>query len=370
MSWARNNFLLKYVVDRSLITRLWYKTWLYRILAAPVVLIKRRHIYSRLPFSAAGIGIMLALFGIIPPVLWHDGFVFAFFFALSAIFILRTTEARAAANYSIYLYIFIAATLFLQPLTNVEAMLIYLLAIIGVSFLIMNVITEPKDVHKILWGIYIAVVARAIYVSADTIFAGIFYSGPKFSEFLIMLFPFALIFALLSRNKRWRWLLLAGLLPSLYGVVAVLFDIGNVLHSQISEIPLDGTFMDAALFAREIYAGGGTVGAQPFLYVYSSFMETHNLSNFGIRLLLYIGMLGFLLFLWYIIRLIRKAIVRLFRSKGDARIVLIAGISALLGALIIIPFELGRLEMRTMFIYWIIIGIVGGIVKNKIGMEE
>ena len=111
----------------------------------------------------------------------------------------------------------------------------------------------------------------------------------------------------------------------------------------------------------------GTVGTGPFLDIYSAFMSAHNSRNLFLRLFLYVGMFGFLLFLWYVIRLVRKAIMRIFRKKGDARIVLIAGVLALLGAMLIIPFELSHLDARTLFIYWVVIGIVGGIVRNNVG---
>ena len=376
MTWAKNHRILKYFVDRNQLTQRWYKTRVYKFFAAPAIIIKRKHIYSRTPFAEAGTGIMLALFGLIPPLFWRDWFVFALFFPLSVIFILKTTNVRAAANYSIFLYIFVLTAILSPPTSEATFLFLLLLAIFGISFLIMNVTDEPEDISKILYGVYVAVLVRAIYVSFDTLFAGAMHAGDNFSEFLIMMFPFALAFVFLKCNKRWRWLLLVGLLPTLYGVFAVIFDIGNILHAQILDIPniletyTNGNLIDVAMTAQGIFARAGTVGTRPFLDIYNAAMEVHDSEFLTIRLALYVGMFGILLFLWHILRLIRKAIVGMFKQKGDARIVLIAGIMALLGTLVIIPFEFERIGVRTLFLYWIIIGIVGGIVKNDIGIEE
>ena len=366
MSRVRNHKILKYFVNRELITELWYKTPVYKALAAPVVLIKRRQIYSRLPFTSAGIAIMLALFGIVPPQLWRDWFVFALFWLLSVMFILKTPNIRAAANHSIYLYIFVLTALFLRIETSAAFMLLSLLAVIGISFLIMHVITEPPDVFKILCGIYIAVFARAVYVSIDTVFRVDLQSGQYFSEFLVMLFPFAAAFAFLKRNKRRRPLLVTGLLPAVYGVIAVIFDIGDIVQQQISAIPLDGDFLDYAMMAQGIYARAGTVGTQPFLDIFAAYISARESQHLGVQIFFYIGTAALLLFLWHVIRFVRKSIVGIFRKKGDVRLVLIAGISALLGAVIMIPFEASNINVRTLFIYWSVIGIVGSTIKNGI----
>lgn|GEM_PF-6598288 len=366
MTRARNHKILKYFVNRELIAELWYGTIIYKSLAAPVVLIKRRQIYSHLPFTSTGIGIMLALLGIIPPPLWQDWFVFALFWLLSVMFILKTPNIRAAANHSIFLYIFVLTALFLQIETSAAFMLLSLLAVIGISFLIMQVISEPPDIFKILAGIYIAVFVRAAYVSIDTIFYVDMSSGQYFSEFLVMLFPFAAAFAFLKRNKRLRPWLVAGLLPAIYGVIAVIFDVGDIVQQQISAIPLDGDFLDYAMIAQGIYARAGTVGTQPFLDIFAAYIAARESQHIGVQIFFYIGTAALLLFLWHVIRFVRKAIVGIFRRKGDSRLVLIAGIFALLGAVIMIPFEASNINVRTLFIYWSIIGIVGGTVKNDV----
>lgn len=366
MNWAKNHVILKYFLNRELIAELWYKTRVYKVLAAPAIIIKRRNICSHKSVKALTLGIVLATFGLIPPPLWRDWFVFGLFFLLSMIFIFKTPSVRTAANYSIFLYIFVFAALVIPPESSAALLLLGLLAIFGISFLIMNVMDNTSNIYyQILCGIYVSVIIRAIYVSLDTIFAGNLQSEDGFPEFLIMLFPFAFAFAFLKRNKRLRWWLLIGFLPAVYGVAALLFDIGNVVQQQISEIPTDGTLIDAAVTAQGIFSRGGTVGTRPFLDIYNAAIDTFNSQFLIVRLFFYIGMFGILLFLWHIIRLIRRAIVQIFRQKGDARLMLIAGIIALLGAVIIIPFEVEQISVRTLFIYWIVIGIVGGIVKNN-----
>jgi len=363
MSWAKGHFILKYFINRELIAELWYKTWVYKILAAPAIVIKRRNIYSNAPIKAFTMGITLAMLGLIPPLFWRDWFVFGLFFLLSVIFIFIVPNVRVAANYSIFLYIFVLVALLLPPNSLPVLIFLSLIAMFGISFLIMNLINEFGDVYKILCGIYIAVVARAIYMPLDTILFGVLQSENDFSEFLIMLFPLALTFAFLKQNKGWRWYFVAGLLPSLYGVAAILFNIGNSLERQISEIPTDGNLIDIAFYAQGIFARGGTIGTQPFLNIYNAAMASFNSQDLLVRLLIYVGMFAVLLFLWFVIRLIRRAVVQLFRQKGNIRIILLAGVIALLGVIIIVPFEIERLSMQTIFIYWIVIGIVGGIVK-------
>jgi len=369
MNWLENHRILKYFVVPGLFTKRWYKTWIYKLLAAPVGMIKRRNILSHLPFGEFSVAVMLALLGTIPPPLWRDWFVFVVFWTLAVMFILKTANVRAAADCSIYLYIFIAAAFFLPTSVPAALMLLYLFAIAGISFIIMHVIDSPRDIYKILFGTYIAVVARSLYVAADTFLSANLQSGVDFGEFLVMLFPFALAFTFLKANSKRRGWLIVGLLPSVYGVLAAIFDIGDILQRQIREIPMDGDFMTYAMMAQDIYARAGTVGTQPFIDIYSAFMGAIGSQNLWARLLLYLGMLGILLFLWYVIRLVRRAVVRVFKKKGDARIALIAGIFALLGVVIMIPFEMSHLSVRTLFMYWVIIGIVGGVVKNKLGAQ-
>jgi len=367
MNWAKNHKLLKYFTVPGLIAEAWYNTKVYGILAAPIVLLKRRNVHSRLPFGEISVALSIALFGVIPPFLWRDWFVFALFWAISMMFILKTADVCAAANYSIYMYIFILAAFFLPTSTTAGTLVLYLLAIIGISFLIMHVIDEPQDIFKVLAGVYAAVVARSILVAIDTILAANLHSGANFSEFLIMLFPFALAFAFLKRCKRWRWWLLLGLLPSIYGVVAVLLDIGNILQQQNFLIPqFDGDVWNYALEMQGIYARAGTVGTQPFVEIYQMFMNAQYSDNLGVGLLLYLGLAAILLFLWYVIRLVRRAIFGIFKKSGDARIVLIAGIVALLGVVIVAPLSVDWLSIRTLFLYWIVIGILGGIVRNRV----
>jgi len=363
--WAKGNFILKYFVVQGLFTEAWYKTPIYRGLAAPVIFLKRRNVRSSLPFSEVSIAATIAFFGVIPPLWWRDWFVFAAFWTLSVLFILKTPNARDAVNCSIYLYVFILAA-FLLPF-DTAVMLLYLLAAGGIAFLIMHVIDEPPDIWKILAGTYIAVAARSVFVAVDTMFAGTLQSGVNFSEFLIMLFPFALAFVFIKRNKRRKIWLLAGLLPSLYAVVAVLFDIGDILQAQNFLIPqFEGEFLDYAMKFQGIYARAGTVGTAPFMEIYTQVYTALDTGNFGVRLLIYMGAFGVLLFLWYVIRLIRRAIVGIFRKRGDARGVLIAGICALLGVVIVAPFSINWLNVRTLFVYWIVIGIVGGVVRNRV----
>ena len=153
VNWAKTFPILKYFLDRKLLAERWYRMHLYKILSMPVMLIKQRNIFSRFPLTSVGITIMLAMFGLTPPTLWHDWYVFAMFWGLSVLFILKTDNARAAANHSIYLYVFIVTALLPQTQSGAGLTLLYFLAAAGVSKLIMRVISEPCNIYKILCGI-------------------------------------------------------------------------------------------------------------------------------------------------------------------------------------------------------------------------
>ena len=179
-----------------------------------------------------------------------------------------------------------------------------------------------------------------------------------------MFFPLAFSFVLLKRNNHRRIWLLAGLSPSLYGVFAVLFDIGDILQKQSFYIP-DGDIYQYLIMAQGIYSHAGTVGTKPFMDIYLAYAAGYGTRGGFSAILVYLGMLGVLLFLWYIIGLIRKAIIRIFKQNGDERLVLISGILSLFGVVVIAPFNISWFDIRTLFLYWIVIGFLGGIVKKR-----
>lgn len=412
-----NNKYLEIFFNTKKVGEAWYNSAFYQYTTFWIRRMAFHIPRLRVKFHAFYIGIFLLLVLLFPAALWENFYMVPAFFCVSVIFICQNSRQRTGIIYiliNIIISLFIALMLISIPTAACKTLSYFLLAV-DLFFLISFSIRNQRDLEHILMYLFLAIVVlctigiiqAASLQGHNNAITGVYGDPEIFAEILILLFPFAFVYPITLNSKPRRFLYSILIMAVSFWVITatqsraafiayfvelviiiILIDrryipmilflaptfSGRVINNIISMWTYessDGNFFENIIRAlRNFWVNGFGVSTDNFVNLYNSTALHYgeqqafiNVPNFHIsavyfNILVNIGAIVMLGFMYYILKIAHSSITCMFRATPRQKIIFVAGLAALLGISISSLFESSLFEPRVLIMYWAMLGLL------------
>lgn len=411
--------------DTEFFANTFYKSYFYR----SSTLYIRRASYNlpkaSISFNCAYIGAFIAVILLIPHFLWADSFWMPVFAALTIFYISRNIRERTGTVFVLINTLLVLFALLLElaiPHKTLGPVFDMLLGI-DLFFLISFSVKNREDLKILLLSLFVsALILCSIGIFQNTAFrndaTAVFGNGETFGEIIILIFPFAFLYATEFEIGKRRWIYMAVLFILSFNVVAAthsksaligfLIEVFIFILADIKFFPFLIFLMPLGLgtiikniqytwhtattqgdplnniitLFRQIWKSGFGVDSQLFIDLYTSsryrtpgentlisipFIETNPVYlNFIIDM----GAVLLFFFMFYILRLAHSSFTSLFIADKKYRRYFTAGLATLVGISVSSFFEINFFYSRILLIYWAMLGILRSIRIISLGVYE
>lgn len=395
----------------------WYASAFYRYSTFGI-----RHLAFYIPRLRIGfrpyyVGIFLLFVLLFPSSLWDNVLMVPAFFCLSVLYICKNSTQRTGVIYiliNLIIFMFIAMMTMSIPIAACKSLSYFLLAV-DLFFLISFAIRTQEDLETMLMYLFVAlmILCGAGVVQANTqnyfnkAITGVYGNSEVYAEILIMLFPFAFIYPITQKSKLRRliysivvmtfsfWVITSTQSRAAFIaffveliIVIVLIDrryipiilflaptfsgrvIDNIVAMWQRESTTGNFFQNIVSALRNFWANGFGVSTSNFVNMYNSTALHYgqqqaliNVPNFQVsaiyfNVLVDVGAIVMLGFMYYILRLAHSSITCMFRATSRQKLIFAAGLAALVAISVSSLFESNLFEPRVLIMYWAMLGLL------------
>ena len=416
---------IQFFVNPKYITGAWYDSFFYKSMTYQI-----RRLAFKIPqpiirFDSFFIGLFIILMLIVPYGMWSDFYIIPPFLMLCVMYLSRYATWRAGTVFmlvNVTLLLFLAILALAVPFAAFKS-LAFLLIAMDFFFLVSFAIRDEKDMDNILMCVYCSVFALCC-IAAVQVYGGFvtysaaatFKNGVSFAEIIVILFPFALVYPMSFKSGFREFLyigvlimlsftavsasaskaafigfsvelLLVILLSDLRYLPILLFllpaatntAIENIVSMWTSSATYGNVFENAFYSIMNFWKTGFGVSGSAFLDIYNSTalgagtgavidIPYISISPVYFNILLDLGAIVLLGFMWYILKIAHGTLISLFTDPGDMRFVFAAGLAMLVGISVSSLFESALFSPRILMVYWGMLGVLRSARIIKLGI--
>ena len=162
------------------------------------------------------------------------------------------------------------------------------------------------------------------------------------------------------------------LLPSINSLI-----ISNIVRSWQTQARYGNIFENIYNSLLDFWNNGFGVNTQKFVEIYNTTTAVRNTAEATLQapimhinavyfnILIEVGAIFMLLFMWYTVRLAHSSLTSLFMSTQKQRIIFAAGLASLIGISVSTLFESAMMSPRLLVLYWGMLGLLrsGRVIK-------
>lgn len=426
ISWIDNNVVqnkyFEIIFDTRKVGEAWYASAFYRY---TTFFVRRAAFYiprSKIKFRAYFLGVFLMFVLLFPDRWWDNFYMVPVFACVALLFISRYATQRTGVIFiliNIIIFIFTGLMLMSVPIAACKTISYFLLAV-DLFFLISFAVRNQEDLEIIMLCLFLSqVILCAIgvvqsYAAAGRGIKGVYANTLVYAEILLLLFPFAFVYPVTLQSKV-RSFIYSGLVMAATFVVitatqsraafigflvelliviilidrryipmilflAPTFSIGvvrNIVSMWTRESAYGNIFQNIVASLRNFWSNGFGVSTSNFVNMYNTTAQHYNdqkafisvpgmhVSALYFNLLVDLGAIFMLGFMYYILRIAHSSVTCMFRATKRQKIIFAAGLAALIGIAVSAIFESNLFEPRVLIMYWAMLGLLrsGRIIK-------
>lgn len=420
----KNKYVQMFLNPQQLLNG-WYSSMFYKSTTYLTRKIALHIPRSTIRYKNIYVGYFFMFIMLVPEAVWYNVMIIPAFAFIALLFIShhKTTHTGILfATINVMLAVFVAALAFAVPFSAFKS-ICFLIVAIDFFFLVPFSIRSQEDLNDVLMCIFVSVVIISFIAVIQHRFhmfgylngvRAVYLDSTVFSEVMLLMFPFAFAYPLtleskprsmlyslilitfsffvvtatLSRTAYIIFLVELIIVVFLIGkryIVALLFllpsinslIISNIVRSWQTQARYGNIFENIYNSLLDFWNNGFGVNTQKFVEIYNTTTAVRNTAEATLQapimhinavyfnILIEVGAIFMLLFMWYTVRLAHSSLTSLFMSTQKQRIIFAAGLASLIGISVSTLFESAMMSPRLLVLYWGMLGLLrsGRVIK-------